>query len=483
MDQLLAFPLELPARGRLESLHGQLRAAILDGRLRGGQALPSTRALAASLGVSRNTVVSAYERLLSEGYVSARQGAGYVVTSVLRTRAVSPGARAAGGDPRLHPRWREATLPTPISGTPAARYDLRVGLPDTSRFPFDIWRRLSARALRTLSRTPAIYDAAEGRMPLRAAIAGHISFTRAVACSADDIMVTNGAQQAFDLLARLLVMPGRTLVAVEDPGYPPLRAAFEAGGASVVPVAVDGEGIVVESIPAQARVIYVTPSHQFPLGMVMSPARRLALLAFARERGAVVIEDDYDGEFRYGGRPLDALQTLDRDGVVFYVGTFSKSLFPALRLGYMVSPPWARAALARVRQLSDWHSDVLAQDTLALFIAEGHLARHVRKMRRIYGERRNRLLVALRRHVGDLLLPLASDAGLHLATTLSEPIKVNALISHAEEQGLRIESLQDYAIGDHTPGGLVFGLGMTPAARIDEAIRLLGRLLDAQRVG
>jgi GntR family transcriptional regulator/MocR family aminotransferase len=481
MDQLLAFPLELPARGRLASLHGQLRAAILDGRLRGGQALPSTRGLAASLEVSRNTVVSAYERLLSEGYVAARQGAGYVVTNVLSTRAVPQRAQTGGGDPRLHPRWREATLPTPNSGMAAVRYDLRVGLPDTSRFPFDIWRRLSARALRTLSHTPAIYDAAEGRMPLRAAIAGHISFTRAVAGSADDIMVTNGAQQAFDLLARLLVMPGRTLVAVEDPGYPPLRAAFEAVGATVVPVAVDGEGIVVESIPTEARVIYVTPSHQFPLGMVMSPARRLALLAFARQHGAVVIEDDYDGEFRYGGRPLDALQTLDRDGVVFYVGTFSKSLFPALRLGYMVSPPWARAALARVRQLSDWHSDVLAQDTLALFIAEGHLARHVRKMRRIYGERRNRLLEALPRHAGDMLLPLASDAGLHLATTLSRPIEVKALISQAEAQGLRIESLRDYAIVDHTPGGLVFGLGMTPAARIDEAIRLLGRLLDAQR--
>ena len=483
MEQLLAFPLELPARGRLLALHGQLRAAILDGRLRGGQALPSTRGLALSLGVSRNTVVSAYDRLLSEGYVSARPGAGYVVSDVLSSRTVPRRAQPDGGDPRLHPRWREATLPAPISGMAAARYDLRVGLPDTSRFPFDIWRRLSARALRTLSRTPAIYDAAEGRLSLRAAIAGHISFTRAVACSADDIMVTNGAQQAFDLLARLLVMPGRTVVAVEDPGYPPLRAAFEAVGACVVPVAVDGEGIVVESIPAEARVVYVTPSHQFPLGMVMSPTRRLQLLAFARQHGAVVIEDDYDGEFRYGGRPLDALQTLDRDGVVFYVGTFSKSLFPALRLGYMVTPPWAMAALARMRQLSDWHSDVLAQDTLALFIAEGHLARHVRKMRRIYGERRDILLEALRRHAGGMLQPLASNAGLHLATTLSESINVDALISRAEEQALRIESLGDYAMANNAPSGLVFGLGMTSAARIGEAMLLLGRLLDAQRAG
>jgi GntR family transcriptional regulator/MocR family aminotransferase len=194
-----------------------------------------------------------------------------------------------------------------------------------------------------------------------------------------------------------------------------------------------------------------------------------------------VIEDDYDGEFRYGGRPLDALQTLDRDGVVFYVGTFSKSLFPALRLGYMVTPPWAMAALARVRQLSDWHSDVLAQDTLALFIAEGHLARHVRKMRRIYGERRASLLDALSRHADSMLQPLAADAGLHLAATLSAPIRIDALIGHAAELGLRIESLQDYAIGDSAPNGLAFGLGMIPAARIEEAARLLGRLLDAHR--
>ncbi len=365
----------------------------------------------------------------------------------------------------------------PISAVTPARYDLRVGLPDASRFPFEIWRRLSARALRTLSRTPAIYDAAEGRLALRAAIAGHISFARAVACSADDIVVTSGAQQAFDLLARVLVTPGRTVVAVEDPGYPPLRAAFEAAGARVVPVPVDAEGLVVESIPTEARVIYVTPSHQFPLGMAMSPARRLALLAFARQHGAVVIEDDYDGEFRYGGRPLDALQTLDRDGVVFYVGTFSKSLFPALRLGYLVTPPWAMAALVRARQLSDWHSDVLAQDTLALFIGEGHLARHVRKMRRIYGERRAGLLEALSRHAGGMLQPLAADAGLHLATTLCAPIRIDALIGHAAEQGLRIESLQDYAMGDSAPSGLAFGLGMMPAARIEEAARLLAQLL------
>ncbi|RDI97012.1 PLP-dependent aminotransferase family protein [Dyella solisilvae] len=479
MEPLLAFPLDIPPRGRLHALHGQLRCAILDGRLRAGQPLPSTRSLAESLGLSRNTVVSAYDRLLSEGYLAARHGAGYRVAAVVPSRHASP--HATGGDPRLHPRWRDVAMPRPMSELPPMRHDLRACVPDASYFPYEVWRRLSARALRALSREPALYDSAVGRRALREAIAGHVSFARAVSCSAEDIVVTNGAQHAFDLLARILVAPGETVLAMEDPGYGPVRRLFELAGASVAPVPVDDEGLVVERIPANARVIYVTPSHQSPLGMVISPARRHALLAFARRHGAVVIEDDYDSEFRYGGRPLDALQTLDRDGVVFYVGTFSKSLFPALRLGYVVSPPWALAALARARQLNDWHGDVLAQDTLAPFIAEGHLARHVRKMRRIYGERRQALLDALARHVGDALEPIPAEAGLHVAARLRWPVAAGTVVAEAARQGLRIESLDDNAIGDSAPHGLLFGLGVLPAESMDEAVRVLGRVLEAHR--
>lgn len=480
MDQPLAFPLDIPARGRLQALHGQLRAAILDGRLRMGQALPSTRALSSSLGVSRNTVVAAYDLLLSEGYVVARQGAGYVVA-----HASAPTAGAsrteARVEERLQPRWRDATAPAPMNALPPSRYDFRVGMPDASRFPFEVWRKLSARALRTLTHAMSAYDAAEGRAALREAIAGHVSFARAVSCSAADVMVTGGAQQAFDLLARILVTPRRTVLAVEDPGYPQLRVTFEAAGARVVPVPVDEEGLIVERIPPEARVIYVTPSHQFPTGMAMSPARRVALLEFARRHRAVIVEDDYDGEFRYGGRPLDALQTLDRDGSVFYVGTFSKSLFPTLRLGYVVAPPWAMAALGSVRQFVDRHSDLLAQDTLALFIAEGHLARHVRKMRRIYAERRDALLEALSRHAGEALRPLASDAGLHITTELRWPVPAGRIVEHSAAQDLRIEALDGYAIGGHKPNGLLFGLGGVPATRMDEAVRVLARVLDAHR--
>ena len=480
MDQPLAFPLDIPVRGRLQALHGQLRAAILDGRLRTGQTLPSTRALASSLGISRNTVVAAYDLLLSEGYVVSRQGAGYVVAHAGPTEA-SVARPDAGEEVRLHPRWRDAATPLPMNALPPSRYDLRAGLPDVSRFPFEAWRKLSARALRGLTRAMSAYDAVEGREALREAIAGHVSFTRAVICGAPDIMVTGGAQQAFDLLSRILVAPGRTVLAVEDPGYPPLRATFEAAGASVVPVPVDEEGLIVERIPSDARIIYVTPSHQFPCGMAMSPARRTALLDFARRQRAVIIEDDYDGEFRYGGRPLDALQTLDRDGSVFYVGTFSKSLFPTLRLGYVVAPAWAMPALGSLRQHVDRHSDLLAQDTLALFIAEGHLARHVRKMRRIYAERRESLLDGLSRHAGEALRPLASDAGLHVAAELRWPVAASQLVKDAAAKDIRIEALGDYAVGQHKPNGLVFGLGGVPATRMDEVTRQLARLLEAHR--
>ncbi len=398
------------SRELLQSLHRQLRAAIVDGRLRAGLRLPATRVFAEEFAISRNTAVGVYDLLLSEGYLVARRGAGtYVAETVSRpVRAAAPG-RKPDNDPRLAPFWRQPPRALAATSPRTYRYDFRIGLSDKAPFPFHVWRRLSARALRGLSKAPAAYLDAAGRPALRAAIANHVSFARAVSCTAADVVVTAGAQQAFDLLARILVTPGRTVVVHEDPGYPPLRGAFAAAGAVLRAVPVDSDGMIVDRLPANARVICVTPSHQFPLGVAMSLRRRMELLAFARAHDAVIIEDDYDGEFRFAGRPLDALQTLDRHDSVVYVGTFSKSLFPALRLGYAVVPQWARAALVSAKQLCDWHGAVLAQDTLASFIAEGHLARHVRKMRRIYGERRALLLRAIARECGERLAPIASE--------------------------------------------------------------------------
>lgn len=482
MEPLFELPIDLPQRGSrtlLRTLHAQLRGAIVDGRLQPGVRLPPTRELATAYGVSRNTAVATYDLLLSEGYVEARQGDGTYVTEV-RSRAPGPTSAvktASGADRRLAPFWRDSPQWDDGPSRKGLRYDFQLGAPDKSLVPFDVWRRLSARALRTLAKQPLVDPEPRGRQKLREAIAQHVSFTRAVACHADDITVTSGAQQAFDLLARILVTPGKTTVAVEDPGYPLMRAAFAAAGAHIVPVPVDDEGLVVAKLPKDARVIYVTPSHQFPLGMAMSLKRRAALLEFAGARGAVVIEDDYDAEFRFGGRPLDALQTLDDAGCVFYVGTFSKSLFPALRLGYVVAPPWALNALAAAKQVTVGHGAVLSQDTLTAFIAEGHLARHVRKVRRVYAARRQALLDRFDNELGDWLEAVPSHAGLHLTALMKGKLDPDLVAQRAWDAGIGIYPLRRYYLGRVTRRGLIFGYGAINERTIAEGLKRLNQLL------
>jgi len=474
MEPEFEFPLALPEPGSrtlLRDLHVQLRAAILDGRLRAGLRLPTTRALAHAYGISRNTAVDAYDLLLSEGYLRARGKAGTHVAEVLPHTIVGTSAEAHMARLNASWRWRAAPQTGPVS-----RFDFQLGVPDTRLFPFALWRRLSARALRGLAKAPALYAQPQGQPALRAAIAQHVSFARAVACGADDIVVTAGAQQAFDLLARVLVTPGRGIVALENPGYPPARAAFAAAGATIVAVPVDAEGLIVARLPDSARIIYVTPSHQFPLGMAMSASRRAQLLAFARIHRACVIEDDYDGEFRFGGRALDALQTLDRDAGVFYVGTFSKSLFPALRLGYIVAPAWARTALIAAKHIADWHSPEVEQDTLAAFIAEGHLARHVRKMRRVYAARRELLQHVLQRDFARWLEPLPSIAGLHFAMRTAAGLNIDRLVERARREEVGVQSLRGFYAGrpPRNPG-IAFGYGAIDAASIEEGLARLHR--------
>jgi GntR family transcriptional regulator/MocR family aminotransferase len=479
MDPLFELEIHLPepgSRSLLRELHGQLKAAVLDGRLKPGLQLPATRALADHLGISRNTAVAAYDLLLSEGYIVARAGAGNFVSDVLP----APPRRAAtrhepAHDARLNALARSLAAMAPSAPPPKPRFDFEVGVPDIALLPVDIWNRLAARSLRTLSRRLMSYGPPDGQPHLREAIAGHVSFARAVSCSADNIVVTNGAQQAFDLLARILVTPGRTVVAVESPGYAPTRAAFEAAGAKIVPVRVDVDGLMVERLPTDARVICVSPAHQFPLGGVLPAPRRVALLDFARTHNAVVIEDDYDGEFRFGGRPLDALQTLDRTGSVFFVGTFSKSLFPALRIGFVVAPPWALRALVAAKQRADRHSNLLAQDTLAAFIAEGYLARHVRKMRGIYAGRRQLLLDGLQRDFSGWLTPIPSTAGLHLAALARPGTDVEAWVARALEQGVGVYSIRSYLDGRTGPRGLLFGYGAIDEASIAQGLVRLAR--------
>ena len=487
MDPVFEFPIVLPARdsrGLLRALHGQLRAAILDGRLTPGLRLPSTRKLADVYGLSRNTAVAAYDLLLGEGYVVAKRGSGvYVANALARGSEPAPLPAEAADERRLAPYWRDPPPTFVVPPQPPPRFDFALGIPDASLFPFAIWRRLASRAVRAIAKTRAPYAPPRGQPALRESIAKHVSFARAVACAADDIVVTSGAQQAFDLIARVLVTPGRTIVAVENPGYPPFRTALAANGAKVVPVQVDAEGLVVDSIPREARIIYVTPSHQFPLGCAMSARRRAALLDFAAAHGAVVVEDDYDGEFRFGGRPLDALQTLDRAACVFYVGTFSKSLFPSIRLGYVVAPPWAQRALIAAKRDADWHSPVIEQDTLAAFIAEGHMARHVRRMRAVYAARRETLLKHLIDAFGEWLEPIPSIAGLHLSAFASPAADVPALMDLARRHDVGMFALRGLYVGAAARQGFAFGYGAIAERAIAEAFARLRKIWPGRLAG
>lgn len=456
-------------------LYGQLRDAILEGRLAPGLQLPSTRSLAERLRVSRNSATWVYDLLVGEGYLESRTGAGtFVADSLRRPRPLAAAPSAASR--RIQPAWRDA-LPAPPRYARPLPYDLRLGVPDVSQFPVDVWSRLSRRAARSLFRGPATYGDPAGLPALREAIAGHVSHSRAVACTAEDIIVTAGAQQAFDLLARVLVTPGRTTVAVERPGYPKLYRALGAAGARLHPTPVDAEGLAVDRLPPRAAVVCVTPSHQFPLGLAMTAQRRQDLLDFASRRNALVIEDDYDGEFRYGGRPLDALKTLDREERVFYVGTFSKSLFPSLRLGFIVAPRWAAAALSAARQLADSHGPLLSQQTLAWFIAEGHLARHIRRVGRLYGERRAALLDAVERHAEDVLRPVPASAGLHFSALLRRPVDPDAAAAKALAAGIGIEPLGRNAGCRPGECALAFGYGLLQAPRAAQAIARIATLL------
>jgi GntR family transcriptional regulator/MocR family aminotransferase len=460
------------SRGRSAQLYQQIRAAILDGRLRAGEPLPPSRELAERLQIARNTVLVAYDQLAGEGFVTGKVGAGTFVSNAvpLRSGDGPAGGRAIGA---LRPRafWDWYADPPDLSGQP--RFNFRAGVPDARLFPYETWRRLMSRELRPPAVGTGHYGDPAGHAGLRAAIARHVGVSRGVRAGAADVVITNGIQQAIDLIGRVLLDQG-ACAAVENPGYPPPRNLLESLGTRVVPVPVDEEGLVVDALPGDARLVYVSPSHQFPLGMTMSLRRRMALLAWAARQGAAIIEDDYDSEFRFAGHPIEPLHSLDRDGRVIYVGSFSKSLLPTLRLGFLVTPPSLRRALRAAKFLSDWHTSLPPQAALARFIDEGKFARHVRRMRVIYQARYQRIRDVLERDFASLLAPIPSSVGLHLSATSQTGTAqdmVNAL-QCAEPAGVFLFPLSDFAVG-HAQPGLVIGYGAIPLERIDEGLHRL----------
>jgi GntR family transcriptional regulator/MocR family aminotransferase len=476
MDQVLAFHVSLVGRTDLSGeIYRQIRQAILDRRLRPGERLPPTRELATALSVSRSTVTVAYESLLAEGFATSHAGAGTFVSHHLETkRPASQTRRSTARAIQVRGVWK--TIPLPPHFLRAARFDFRPGLPDASLFPHRTWRRVVAGALRSREMTAGVYENPAGNWDLRAAIARHIGISRSVSGSPDDVIVTNGTQQALDIIARVLLDPG-DVVAVEKPGYLPPKALFKALGARVVGVPVDSEGLVVEALPAEARLVYVTPSHQFPLGVAMSLSRRRALLAWAERRNAVVVEDDYDSEFRFGGRPLEPLQTIDSTGRVVYVGTFSKTLLPALRLAFMVVPPSLREAAHKAKYVTDWHTATIAQSALAQFIDEGTFARHIRKVGRCYGERHEMLTSEIKTNFGDYLDLVPSSTGLHVAAYARSASvdDIDAIASRAFDLGVAIRS---FPLEGEPRVGIMLGYGAIETARIAEGLRRLRRCFD-----
>lgn len=459
-----------------DQLYHGVRRAILDGRLGVKERMPGSRELARQLNVSRNTVLAAYGRLISEGYLNSSIGSGTYVAPHFPNREQRLRRAPTKASVRLSAFGNRLTPPQAIVPRRDLPFDFRPGVPDLRMFPMAAWRRVSARQSKHLSASTAYYGDAAGTAALRSAIARHFSHTRALHCTADDVIVVSGTQQALDIVARILIEPN-DVVAVEDPGYPGAIAAFRALGAEIVPVPVDGEGICTDRLPKNAKALYVTPSHQFPLGFPLSLRRRRALLDWAVGANAVIIEDDYDSEFRYGGRPLDSLQSLDTTGSVIYLGTFSKVLFPSLRVGFVVPPQSLRSPILSVKWLTDRHTEIGEQHVIASFIAEGHFGRHIRRMQRIYRDRQVTLLRALALWMPYLQL-VRSFAGLHLAGFLPPSFPVDELISRAAATGVGLYALAPF-YQTHARAGLIFGFGSCTVSDISEGIRRVGNVCKA----
>lgn len=484
-----ALPVWIPPldRGSALPLHRQLyqglRAAILRGRLAPGVRLPSTRDLARELRVSRNTVVNAFEQLLAEGYLCGRVGSGTYVSEALGRIGERVHTASAARKPRLSKRGASQesarvamrhlpSLSTPLSKRGARQASLRspeltasaspapfiVGVPALDRFSYKTWGRLLAQRWR--ERNPALLSYADpaGYGPLREAVANYLQLVRAVRCEPDQVILVSGSQQGLDLTARLLLDPGDA-VWFEEPGYLGARGAFAAAGAKLVPVPVDEEGMDVEPgerLCPRARLAYVSPSHQYPLGVTMSLERRLRLLEWAERSGAWILEDDYDSEFRYRGWPLASLQGLDRSDRVIYLGTFSKVLFPSLRLGYLIVPRRLARSFATGRALNDRQSPMLEQAVLADFITQGHFARHIRSMRLLYAERQAALVRAAEELEGRLEVRPA-DTGMHLVGWLPSGANDIEASRAAMSRGVFVSPLSHYYLSrsPHRPGVLL----------------------------
>ena len=477
-------------RGPLhEQIYDDIRRAIAAGVLRPHTRIASSRALAADLAGSRTTAQLALDKLAAEGYLVARRGSGTFVAERPPDAAVEAPAPAAA-PPRTRPLLsrrgallagvRRVVRPR-ISGPPRA---FRLGTPALEAFPIATWSRLASRRLAAITARDLDYSGGAGLRALREAIAEHIRTARGARCDARQVYIVNSAQRGLELVCRLLLDAGDA-AAVEDPGYPGVWSALASAGVRVVPVPVDPAGLDIEALAARrgVRLVYVTPSHQFPLGVRMTLARRRALVAWAAANAGWIIEDDYDSEFRFDAGPLPCLQGLDALGRVIYIGTFSKSVFPALRIGFVIAPPDLHDHLVAVRLAQgDPQPPFLQQGILADFIAQGHFARHLRRMHALYAERLGALEDGARRWCGGLLALRPTRTGLHAVGELLDGIEGDRVCDEAARRGLELASISDYTLraGART-SAIVLGFGCVAPASLDHAMQELASAIEAAR--
>lgn len=468
-----AIPLDPTGKVPLyQQLYRWFRDAILAGRYPPNTRLPSTRGLARELRLARNTVDTAFAQLLAEGYIESKRGAGTFVAHTLPDEILQ--ARQ-----HLHvapvPRKQEPNVP-PLAFALA----FNPHAPAFDAFPVALWSKLVARHARSFPRKLMGYTDTAGLWELRVAIADYLNTGRAVNCSPHQVLIVNGSQQALDLSARVLLKRGDA-VWMEDPGYFGARGALENNGAQLVPVPIDAEGLNVEAgmqRAPHARAAYVTPSFQFPLGVTMSLTRRLALLEWAQKNNAWILEDDYNSEYRYTERPLGSLQGLDTQARVIYLGTFSKVLFPALRLAYLVVPDALIDSFVQARLLSAIHSPMLEQRVVAEFITEGHFARHLRRMRTLYAERQERLVNASERYLSGLLTVERKGGGMHLMGWLPQGKSDHTAFLRAAEEGIIATPLQFSCIEPYPRAGLVLGYAAVQERKMNMHVQTLAGVLE-----
>jgi GntR family transcriptional regulator/MocR family aminotransferase len=488
--QASGFELILPPRPEgMASFHwvrNSLRLEILSGRVKPGARVPPSRDFARQYRLSRGTILAALDELRAEGYLEARKGSGTYVSKTLPEHllqfdeAAEEEASTGGEKGRVLSQFGKRVEPFTLHVKPESRA-FKTGLPALDLFPTIVWAQVSARRLRSASTRALLGCEAQGYRPLREAVAQYVHTSRGVSCTAEQIVIVSGIQEGLDMTARLLVNAGEKVL-MEDPGYQGSYAILQASGAQIVSVRLDAEGAAPkESDLRHCKLFYVTPGHQYPMGMTMSLQRRLQLLAWAKQYDTTIFEDDYDSEFRFAGRPLPAMQGLDRAGKVIFCGSFNKVMFPSLRMGYLVLPKDLVEVFARTKAMTTRHHSLLDQAVLADFIEQGHLGRHLRRMRKTYEERLGILLECSREYLSEFMEVAPIEAGLQTIGVFRRNVSAELVAERADKEGVDVVPLSRFCHAAKVPEGLQIGFAGVQEKEIKVGVMKLRKVFERLR--